>query len=295
MSLTLIVFAGFYDPDRHAIAYADRLAQATGSQLVLLHVNRAAVLDPYELAGPAGEAYRMAELARQTNTMEALRQQARTLHAPATVEVATDLQPELARDLATRYAPALFVLGQPDEDHADFADLATATADILRSFHHPLLVVPQGYAPRVPHRLLLAADGEPFALTKTTSQLRELLRQLATSAVVAHVSDGPSDEGCSAALRAVENSGLVDFLTPELRGYDDSNPMAGLVAAVRDTQADLVVVLARYRSYWSDVFHRSVTVRLLEASPVPVLVLPVAAVAAAMPASAAPAAAHHVG
>ncbi|QKG55273.1 universal stress protein [Hymenobacter sp. BRD128] len=43
-----------------------------------------------------------------------------------------------------------------------------------------------------------------------------------------------------------------------------------------DTQADLVVVLARQRSYWGGLFHRSVTGQLLTHSPVPVLVLPVA-------------------
>ena len=279
MSLTFIVFAGFYAPGRHAIAYADALAQAVGGQLVLLHVNRASVLDPYELAGPVGETYRHQELARQASTVAALRQQAGRLHAPATVEVATDLVPELARDLTARYHPALFVLGQPADEHPDFAGLAAAAADLLRVCSHPLLVVPEHYAAgRLPRRLLLAADDEPFALAPASQPLPALLRQLATSAVVAHVSDGPTDEGCSAALRAVEQSGLVDFLVPELRGYDDASPMAGLVAAVRDTQADLVVVLARRRSYWGDLFHRSVTARLLESSPVPVLVLPVGAV-----------------
>ncbi|WP_125921622.1 hypothetical protein [Hymenobacter lapidarius] len=48
MALSLIVFAGFYPPARRAIQYADILAQALAGRLVLLHVNRASLFDPYD-------------------------------------------------------------------------------------------------------------------------------------------------------------------------------------------------------------------------------------------------------
>ena len=94
-----------------------------------------------------------------------------------------------------------------------------------------------------------------------------------------HVSSGvEDDEGCSAALRAVQLSGLVKGVaTPELRGYQNDDYTEGLLAAVHDTKADLVIVLARERSYLGELFHRSVTARLLAECPVPVLVLPVVA------------------
>ena len=81
-------------------------------------------------------------------------------------------------------------------------------------------------------------------------------------------------------------SGLVHGLpTPALRGYEHDNYAEGVLAAVADTQADLVVVLARQRSYFSELFHRSVTAQLLERCPVPVLVLPVMPEAVAAPQS----------
>ena len=73
-------------------------------------------------------------------------------------------------------------------------------------------------------------------------------------------------------------SGLVQGLpTPELRGYENDDYTGGLLAAVQDSQADLVIVLARERSYLGELFHHSVTARLLAECPVPVLVLPAAA------------------
>ena len=291
MALTLVVFAGFYPAARHAERYADTLGQALAGKLVLLHVNRAALFDPYLLVG---QRFRQAELDTEADTTAALHRQAAALRAPATVVVTTDLLPAIARDLAAGYHPALFVLSQPDPEHPA-AGVVADCAELLRAGQHALLVVP-AHAPadRAPRRILLAADREAFALAPAARPLHALLALPGTELVVAHVSDGVEDDsGCAAALRAVQDSGLVDGLpTPEVRGYMDDNYAEGVLAAVRDTQADLVVVFARQRSYLGELFHRSVTARLLTDCPVPVLVLPTAAMVmpSATPASPATAA-----
>ena len=279
MSLTLIVFAGFYQSARHTVQYANTLTQALRGKLVLLHVNRASMFDPY---ATVPEHYRQEELARQTETAAALHRMAEELSARPTVEVATDLLPEIAQDQAARHQPALFVLSPPYQPHENAASVATGCADLLRGGHHPLLVVPTATpTEQPPRRILIAADRDAFALTPASLALHPLFALPGVELIVAHVSDGEDDAGCSAALHAVQVSGLVKGLaTPELRGYEHDNYAEGVLVAVEDTQADLVVVLARQRSYLGELFHRSVTAQLLERCPVPVLVLPVAVEAA---------------
>ncbi len=277
MALSLIVFAGFYPPARRAIQYADVLAQAVDGRLVLLHVNRASLFDPNDLIA---QGYHQEELTRQTDTAAILYQQAEGLQTTATVEVATDLLPAVAQDLAHRYQPVLFVLSQADEDRPAAADLITSCVEILRAGSYPLLVVsPTAPAEHPPRRILIAADRESFALAPEAEALRPLLALPGVELIVGHVSSGvEDDEGCALALRAVQASGLVEGLpTPELRGYQHADYEQGVLAAALDTRADLVVVLARQRSYLGDLFHRSVTAKLLENCPVPVLVLPTAA------------------
>ncbi|TDN38809.1 universal stress protein [Hymenobacter sp. UV11] len=273
MSLTLVVFAGFYEAARHAEHYADALGQALHGKLVLLHVNRASLFDPYLVVG---ERYRQAELATETDTTAALHRQAAALRSPATVVVTTDLLPAIAHDLATGYEPALFVLSQPDAEHPA-ASVVADCAELLRAGQHALLAVPLATpAAKAPRRILLAADREAFALAPAALALRELLALPGTELLVAHVSAGVEDDaGCAAALRAVQDSGLLAGLPiPELRGYNQDDYAEGVLDAVRNTQADLVVVFARQRSYLSEVFHSSVTARLLTDCPVPILVLP---------------------
>lgn len=274
MPLTLVVFAGFYAAGRHAVRYANTLVQALGGRMVLLHVNRAAYFDPYE---GVGESFRQGAQDRQIGTAAALLQQAHGLPTHPTVEVATDLLPAVAQDVAARHHPALFVISQPDPARPEAASVVTACAELLRAGHHPLLVVPVGTpAEQLPRRVLIAADREPFALAPAAQPLRQLLGLTGVAITVAHVSNGvEDDEGCAAALRAVQASGLVEGLpAPELRGYEYDDYEHGLLAAVQDTQAELVIVLARPRSYWHELFHHSVTARLLKRCPVPVLVLP---------------------
>jgi nucleotide-binding universal stress UspA family protein len=276
MSLTLLVFAGFYAAARHAVRYADTLAQTLGGKLVLLHVNRALSYDPYKIVG---EQYRQAELATETDTTAALHRQAAELRTLATVLVTTDLLPEVAQQVATQHHPALFILSQPDPLQPAAGVVADCAA-LLRAGQHPLLVVP-AHAPadQLPRRILIAADREAFTLAPAAEALRTLLALPDVELILAHISGCREDDrGCAAALHAVQASGLLNGRpTPELRGYVQSDYEAGVLDAVRETQADLVIVFARQRSYLSDFFHRSVTAQLLVSCPVPVLVLPTTA------------------
>lgn len=111
MLLTIVAFTGFYESARHAVHYADILAEALHGRLVLLHVSRASPYDSYALVS---DGYHRFEL---SHTASALYRQAEALHTPTIVEIATDLLSAVAQDVAQRHWPVLFVLGQPDVTH----------------------------------------------------------------------------------------------------------------------------------------------------------------------------------
>lgn len=65
---------------------------------------------------------------------------------------------------------------------------------------------------------------------------------------------------------------------PPLKLYEvaDASPATGILQALDDTQADLLVLIARPRSFLGALFHRSVTAAVLRHTWVPVLLLPAA-------------------
>ena len=274
MSPTFIVLTSFYPAAQQALHYADSLASALGGRLVLLHVNRASLYDPYVFVG---ENWRRQELEGEADTAELLARLAGQLQAPATVELATDLLPKVAHGLVARYQPALFVLGRPAPENASSEQLSATTLELLRAAHLPVLLVPLDTAAAVPpQQVLVAGDGEECALPDSAAAVYQLLRAPGVAVTVAHVSTVEDDEGCARALRAVQHCGLTaSGPQTNLRGYQYDHPTSGVLAAIADTDADMVVLLSRRHSYLGELFHSSVTAQVSSQSPVPVLVVPV--------------------
>ena len=74
----------------------------------------------------------------------------------------------------------------------------------------------------------------------------------------------------------MQRTGLtLDLAQPiRTRSIIAAHPVEGILEAAAPTETDLVAVIARPRSFWSDLFHNSVTAQVLLHSAVPVLVLP---------------------
>ncbi|GAB3847215.1 hypothetical protein GCM10028822_08280 [Hymenobacter terrigena] len=273
--LSFIVLTSFYPEAQRAVLYADELAGGVGGRLLLLHANRISFFDPYIFTG---ESWRRQELADEPGIRAMLAHLAAQLHTPATVELMTDLLPTAAQALTRRHNPALFVVGRPAAEVATPDQVSVMLLELLRAVQLPLLLVPQRTAATTPpRRVLIAADSEPFALPAALEGVKQLLHQLAPHVTIVHVSGIEDDENCARAKHAVELSGLTTGLPDvEPRGYQYDRPADGILAAIKDVGADLVVLLTRQRSYLGELFHHSVTAEVLRRSPVPVLAVPVA-------------------
>jgi nucleotide-binding universal stress UspA family protein len=263
--LSLIVLANFLPAAHRAIRYAAELAAPLGAQLVLLHVQEVTVLE--------GELLPQSE-ERSGDLLMAVQALADVVYVPTCVELIPDLQLSTAAELAKRYAPALFVLGHAAEPAAE-GEVSEAVLEVLRSGEFPLLVVPETYrGTATPKQLLVAADGEPFSLNKPEAAL-QLLSDLEPRLTVVNVSAVEDDQTCAAALHHVRACGLADVAShTTIQAMHHGYPVQGLLKAVNLTNAEMVVLIARRRSFLSTMFHRSVTNRLLRVCSVPMLLLP---------------------
>ncbi|MBC6990541.1 MULTISPECIES: universal stress protein [Hymenobacter] len=263
--LSLIVLTNFMPAAHRAIRYAAELATPIGAQVVLLHVREVSELEG-ELLPHDPE--REGELRMAVQTL------ADELYKPASIELVPDLQFSTAAALAKRYAPALFVLGRTEES-AEEGLVNTAVLEVLRTGQFPLLLVPETYhGAATPKQVLVAADGEPFTLDKPKAAL-QLLKEIEPRMTVVTVSMVEDDEVCAAALHQVKVNGLADAAShTTLEVVKHAFPVHGILKAVTQTGAEMVVLLARRRSFLGAMFHRSVTNRLLSTCPVPMLVLP---------------------
>ena len=267
--LVLIVLTSFFPETRRALQFVGELAGRLKARLVLLHVDQLALVDDdLHLVKPPAVTREM---------RQALHVMAADLPVPAAIELTDDLLPRVIENLTRRYGPALYVLGRPDAERADFA-MGAAMLDVLRQARLPLLLVPEAYnGPTVPEHVAVAADDEPFALTPGAAPAQRLLHQLAPPRLtVVTVSPMQDDTACAAALHQVRVSGLLPTKAAHLavEGFYETQADEGMLQAIDILQADWLVVLARQHSVLGSMFHRSITHRLLLSSPVPVLAVP---------------------
>ncbi|OWP63023.1 hypothetical protein CDA63_10820 [Hymenobacter amundsenii] len=214
----------------------------------------------------------------QTEAAEALQELAHRLPASAEATMLTAAMPDAVQEAIARYHPLLLAMSlSPEHDVLDYL-LHNHVLPVLRATHRPLLLVPETSLPTgLPRRVLVAVDGEYFALNAPALALAPLLASWGAAFSVVHVrptSSGPERSGDYEQL-----GGPLRKLLPTaepLALHDDAgnNSAAGVLAALAETQADLLILLARPRSFLGRLFHGSVTAQVLRGCPVPVLLLP---------------------
>ncbi|MBO0359965.1 universal stress protein [Hymenobacter sp. BT186] len=269
MAACFLVLTDFTPAADQALTYADKLATQLGASLVLLHIRRESLLDPDAFNGYI---QRMSE----GEVAAALAERTAPLTSPTTVETSVAGITEATQQAMGKYQPLLLVLGKPDSSKIPDELVTTTSLNLLRAVSLPLLVVSMGQQAAVPAHVVVAADGEVFQLSAPVAEgAQQLLAALSPDVTVAYVAEPEHSDDTKPAVASVQESGLI----PEaslLQGYGVRNRRAseGILQALTDKQADLLLVIARRRSFFGHMFNHSVSSQLVLHSPVPVLLLP---------------------
>ena len=275
MAASLLVLTDFFQAANRALDYATNLACTLHARLVLLHVRRDSVLDPEMFTGELSNLSKEA-IALAMNSVSA------DLPVPVVAEVGFGSVVSAVADAVTRHHPTLVVLGRPNYEDISDELIQTTALDLLRIMPCPLLLVPHTVSSSTPpRRLLFAVDGEEFSLGKHAGVIRKLLDGLQAEVTVLYVAPDAAQARNTAATEAVLNTVLRTGLTinlpaVQIRAVADASPGRGILEATQSADFDLVVVVARSRSFFGRFFHRSVTAEVLRRSTIPVLVLPAA-------------------
>ncbi|UYZ59706.1 universal stress protein [Hymenobacter latericus] len=269
---SIIVLTDFFAVSNRALSYAGELAEPLGAQLVLLHVQHDALLDPAE-HGPHRTRREEHKAAHQ------LVQLAEQQPVPAVAEISDAFLPDAIRESVEHHHPLMLVLGRPGTANTP-SDLVTgATMDLMRTVHRPLLVVPTvGWGTVPPRRLAIAIDDSAFTLMQHDDLVRRLQTCLGASLSLVHVAPPHEPEPTPESLLKLTSAAGISSEIPATSVHTvyHTEPAAGILQAAHEVKADLLVLVARRRSLFGSLFHRSVTAQVVAESPVPVLLLPAA-------------------
>ena len=274
MNPSIVVLTNLSEAAEKTARYAAVLGAPLHAHVTLLHFYQDPVMLAPELAVVA-----VAQTDRNyADTAAGMQALAQRLPGTTDIMVSTLPMPDAVAEAVQRYHPLFLAMGlSPEHDFLDEL-LHNLVLPVLRATHQPLLLVPEAApAPIVPRRVLLVLDVEPFRLNAAGKKLAPLLAAWQAAYTVTHVVDGyePVTPPRRLALADVRASGVVPPDAPlQLHQVPDATAADGILQALADTQADLLVLIARPRSFLGRRFHHSVTAEVLRRSPVPVLLVP---------------------
>ncbi|MCI1188630.1 universal stress protein [Hymenobacter sp. DH14] len=273
MAPSFLVLTNLSETAKLAARYAAVLGEPLQVRLALLSLYHHPLLDPDLLTVTAARAYRS-----QAETMHELQAVAEHLPAAAEVQVAIGTLHAAVADAVADCQPLLLAMGLSMEHDLLDQLLHNQALPVLRATRRPLLLVPEGAAaPRLPQRVLMAVDAEPFTLNAASRHLGALLGSWPAEYTVAHVRTRHETlaEPGRMALADVRASKLLPPGTAlDLCEVHHLAPASGVLQALEDTDADLLILVARPRSFLGRLFHRSITAQVLRRCQVPVLLLP---------------------
>ena len=273
MNPSVLVLANLSGSAAQATRWAAALGAPLRARLELLHFCQGPEPVPERRTVTTPDAYYGPD-----ETAQALEALGHQLPTPTGVTITREPLAEAVATAVHQHHPLLLALGLSEEhtllDHL----LRNRALPALRATHRPLLLVPEDAPePRLPRRVVIAVDAEPFELNAAAKALAPLMAAWHASYTVVHVTAAPEPLTLSSrmALADVRASRLLPPATSlVLQESHHPIPATGIVEALYGPRIDLLVLIARPRSFLGRLFHRSVTAQVLRHTPVPVLLLP---------------------
>lgn len=203
-----------------------------------------------------------------------------TDYADVEVEVVSGGWPgDVIVDLTREHPGTLVCLAARHRDRVDRLMLGSVSTHIIQNGVGPVLIVGPGFRPESSrsdyHRLLVCLDGSPRAAAAVPTAMR-FAAHAGLHVDLVHVTDSvdepaapPSEhEHLAAAARTLRAAG-VDVGTTLLAGEDPAGEVARLLSEDRET---IAVVGTHGRTGVARMLLGSVTMDLIERSPVPLLI-----------------------
>jgi nucleotide-binding universal stress UspA family protein len=143
-----------------------------------------------------------------------------------------------------------------------------------RNLRHPLIVVPPAYGFNGIHTIGLACDMRDVMETVPFGSIKDIAGSFNAKLEVLHV--GKPDENEAYARVLPETKFMLnnlEALNPEIRFASNDDTGKGLENFVQESNVDLLILVFKERNFIENIFHKSITKKMILHPKVPVMIL----------------------
>ncbi|MGY3091043.1 nucleotide-binding universal stress UspA family protein [Hymenobacter sp. UYAg731] len=273
MQPNFVVLTDFSLAAERARVYAAALATPLRADLHLIHV-----FLPQPITTEYGTVLPVLDAQYVPATRRSLQQVANAMPVHATAELLEADWPSAIEQALSEHHPLLLVSGLTATSGYLDEWLSNRALPLVHQTGFPLLLVPEHLpdaAMHPPRRVVLALEADQaFTLEPAATAVVPVLHALECEIIPVTVRPPGAPAGTGAGFAAAQACGLAACLPGnELRPVLSELPASGVLQAVQDLHADLLVLLDQGHGWMHKLFSGSVIDHVLRYTKVPVLLL----------------------
>lgn len=272
----IIVATDYSKAATNALHYAASLARETGARMILFNAFQ---LPPNDIAA-LSYSPRITKLIDDNKSrlekvaFEITKEYGVFAEAVSTISfVAEELNV-----LADCHGADLIVMGIQD-NAAEFGFLGSVTTFMISNTPFPVLVVPEGTSFTGIKEIAFACDYHGLQQDQKLPLLKDFAEALKARVQVLHVEKVREP---LAVPKQTKEQNLPDMenilagIPHTYRDLTDEHILDGIERGVRESNADLLVMIPKHTGFWNMIFNRSKTRKMAKKTHVPLLALPLA-------------------
>ena len=267
----IIVPTDFSDTSKKALDFAAKLAKEVKAKLKLVHIHQPH-LEPQDSLNPEpkimdAEACRNLLRTFPGNTMS-LKERRNLMEEPEVISGHT-----VEQILAISRQPECDLIVMGTTGHGGFLEklFGSVSSEVARKAYSPVLLIPDGVSFEGFKKIIFANDHHPED-AKILPQLLHFSRRFEAIIHMVHINENKED---SFLISESGDGKLFHFDETTLRMalVESKDRMEGLNRYATEQEADLLVMTTRHRNFMEELFHKSMTRRMVFNAKLPLMVL----------------------
>ncbi len=258
----LLVPTDFSPNAKNALEYAIQIAQRTGAEIHIIHT--------FQALQPTGALVNMDRVLREDGEAQ-MRSWLNNVNfsVPVTTKVLSGTLTNIAKSYTRSEGIDLIVMGTQGASGVKEIFLGSHASAMISKTEVPLLAIPNNYQYQDIEEVVLAVDSEAFDNETVLEPLRALLKHFTAKLKVLHLEHEEIGAGVDPSLAAPLRG--LDYSFHQLNDFRDIN--TAINDFVESGEANMLCMIRRKHSFFSQIFHVSATRREVFNSPVPLLIL----------------------
>jgi len=165
------------------------------------------------------------------------------------------------------------VMGTKGSTGLEKVFIGSTTADVIKKVKCPVLAIPTNTIYTPPIKIAFATDYQELEYNDVFSPLTELAQQYQSELLIVNVQPEGELINNEDAISGIKLHRVLEKIPHQFYGINDNNVTEGINDFIHKYNVDMIAMIAKQHSFFEQIFHNSISEKLLTFTDIPLLIL----------------------